>query len=370
MWADNGMAHGQRQLLAALCSLYESVDLLSAGASIRRARAWVKDAGFRVNVLGGFYPRLVRSNTVLWYGGGVLLCNKLRWMDRFYFPFRTPLPASWIERYSTIVCYYAWHHRMLRLERAGAKVVVDTGDVMADRHQRTGARRWITLTAADEGAVLRSPSRCLAVSEDDADEFERLYGSRPRVLSFVPQGYRELMRVASRERPRRVGFMGAPSYVNEEILRLLSNPEFFRPLREAGIEMLVAGGICETADAAVLRSLREQGVRILGRVQSAAEYYGQIAATVNPVGPSTGVKIKSVETLVAGRSLITTRWGADATLARAFPGQVTYIEWPMDAERLGEVCVQVVQQAPADNQGAAEAYVRHATCTLEEMLRE
>ncbi|HEX4039813.1 MAG TPA: glycosyltransferase [Acidobacteriaceae bacterium] len=369
MWSENGIAHGQRQLLAAVCSVYDEVDVLSAGAPIRKARGWLAKSGFRVNLLQGFYPWLTWLNTMAWYGGGVILCNKLRWIDRFYFPLRTPLPKRWIEKYDRIVCYYAWHFQLLSLHRAGAKVVVDTSDVMADRHERIGTRRWISLTAADEGALLRSEARCLAVSQDDAAEFQRIYGVRPQVLSFVPQGSAELIAVASGERPRRLGFMGAPSYVNEEILRLLARREFLETLTEAGIELLIAGGICATADAAILRSLERQGARILGRVESAAEYYAQIGATVNPVGPSTGVKIKSVETLVAGRSLITTQWGADANLAAAFPGQVAYIDWPMGAGKLGKLCTQVVLQAPQVGSVAGEAYVLNATRALEEMLK-
>jgi len=368
MRTNNGMAHGQLQLLKALCSVYETVDLLSAGASNRQAREWLKNAGLQVNVLEGFYPSLVRLNSILWYGGGVILCNRLRLIDRFCFPIQTPLPQSWIEKYDKIVCYYAWHHRLLRLDRAGEKVVVDTGDVMAERHERTGARRWITLRAADECAVLRSSSRCIAVSEDDAAEFQRLYGVRPSVLSFVPQCSPELLEVASRERPRRVGFMGAPSYVNEEILRLLASPDFMAYLKEAGIEFVIAGGICETVDRSVLRTLERLGAVILGKVGSTAEYYSQIAATVNPVGPSTGVKIKSVETLVAGRSLITTRWGADRSLAAAFPNQVAFIDWPTEPRILGELCVKVVREEPPDTRAAAETYVREATRALKEML--
>lgn len=369
MRANNGMAQGQQQLLAALCDCYPGkVDLLPANASPARARSWLDQRGFRVNVLQGVYPFLVRLNTMLWYGGGVILCNRLRWISRFYFPVFAPLPRAWIDRYDAIVCYYAWHHRMLRLERAGAKVVVDTGDVMADRHERTGARRWISMSLEDEKAVLTSGSRCLAVSTDDADEFERLYGSRPGRLSFVPPEHAKLVEIASADMPPRVGFMGAPSYVNEEILRLLSIPAFLGCLREANIEFLVAGGICNTVDRSVLDTLRNAGARVLGRVPSAVDYYSQISATVNPVGPSTGVKIKSVETLIAGRILITTRWGADAELAAAFPDQVVYIDWPIDPGALGGLCVQAVQLAKPSSRSAGEVYVRNAERALREVL--
>jgi hypothetical protein len=162
--------------------------------------------------------------------------------------------------------------------------------------------------------------------------------------------------------------MGAPSYVNEEILRALSDPCFLEYLSSNGIELLIAGGICRTADPAVLTALEHGGAEILGRVSSTIDYYRQISVTVNPVGPSTGVKIKSVETLVAGCSLITTRWGADALLAAAFPGQITYIDWPIVPKRLGEVCVTAVNRANPSNRGAAEEYIQSTTRALREMF--
>jgi glycosyl transferase family 1 len=369
MQADNGMARRQQQLLDVLCGMYpDSVDVLSLAASFAKSSTWLRDKGFQVNLLRGIYPLVARWNATAWYGCGAILCNKLQWIDRFYFPLRTPLPQSWWRRYDLILCFYPWLHRLLRLERGGAKVIVDTGDIMADRHERTGARRWISLTAKDERDVLESGSRCLAISKDDSDEFHRLYGVRLPVISFVPPDYNELLKVASHKRPTRVGFMGAPSYVNEEILRALSEPYFLKHLSNNGIELFIAGGICRTAAPSVLEALERGGAKILGRISSTADYYRQISVTVNPVGPSTGVKIKSIETLVAGCSLITTRWGADAMVAAAFPGQISYIEWPVDAKILGEMCVDAVQNSNPDNRDVAKRYIQNTTDALKEML--
>lgn len=369
MQADNGMARRQQQLLDALCGIYSgSVDVLSLAASFVKSSIWLRDKGFQVNLLWGIYPFVARWNATAWYGCGVILCNKLRWIDRFYFPLRTPLPQSWFRRYDLILCFYPWLHRLLSLERGGKKVIVDTGDIMADRHERTGARRWISMNSKDENAVLKSGGRCLAISQDDADEFRQLYGVQLPVVSFVPPDYAELLKIASHKRPPRVGFMGAPSYVNEEILRALSDPCFLKYLSTNGIELLIAGGICRTAAPSVLAALERGGAKILGRISSTIDYYRQISVTVNPVGPSTGVKIKSVETLVAGCSLITTRWGADAVLAAAFPGQITYVEWPVDAKKLGEVCVDAVRSSNPSDRDTAKEYIQNTTCALKEML--
>ena len=368
MVVPNGMNQLQHQLLSALCAVYgDSVDLLSLGASPDIARRWLHQSGLPITVLDGTFAFLARLNTFLWYGGGAILCNKLRWVDRFYFPLRTPVPRKWADRYDLIVCYYAWGHRLLSLDRFGDKVILDLGDVLADRHERIGTRRWISLAADDEKNVLRSSRRCLAVSQADADEFERLYGVRPEVIGFVPPESPQLLQLASGDRPRRIGFIGAPSYSNEEVLRVLAHPDFLCRLCSAGIELVIAGGICNTVDTSVLRALKKGGARVLGCVQSIADYYRQISVTVNPVGPSTGVKIKSIESLVAGRGLITTRFGLDASLAGEFPGQVLYIDWPIGPAELGEFAVKAVRNVLPSNASAPTIYVQKWTQVLREL---
>jgi hypothetical protein len=371
MYTKCGMEQRQRQLLCMLGRLYPgSVDVLALGASAARARIWLRDAGLDATVLKGVYPLISRLNATLWYGSGVVLCNKLRWTTRFHFPLCTPLPRRWVERYHTIVAFYPWAHRLLRLERGGTKVVVDLGDVMANRHERTGSRRWISLTSRDEEYILRSPSRCIAISQDDAHEFKRLYDQRLPVVSFVPPEMEELAALATDELPHAVGYMAAPSDVNENVMSILSETRFLECLAREKIELIVAGGICNTASPSILRSMRNGGVRVLGRVNSTKEYYSQICATVNPVGPSTGVKIKSVETLMAGRYLITTRWGADSDLWAAFSDQITYVDWPMDAGKLAEVTVSVVRAAVRRHRFNGTAYASRVDRALQEILEQ
>jgi hypothetical protein len=366
---NNGMLQRQRQTLSAMCGLYEgAVDVLSLAASPTSMRRWLGEIGLAATVLDGVYARLARLNTAAWYGGGVILCNRLRWVDRFRFPLHTPLPKSWIDRYSTILCYYPWAHCLLRLGRGGRKVVVDLGDVMAERHERIGIRRWISLDTRDERAILESGSRCVAISEDDALEFRRLYGVTMPVLPFSPADSERLMALADAERPARVGFIGAPNFQNEEILRLLATPAFLDGLAKGGVELIVAGSICESVEATTLAALRRGGARVLGCVGSLESFYRQVAAVLNPVGPSTGVKIKSVETLMTGRSLITTRWGADSSLRDAFGSQVNYVNWPIDAQELCTLTIDVVRAATTSRAGAAHAYAESSKRALHTLL--
>ncbi len=323
-------------------------------------RAWLESIGISARVLGGPFAALARLNATAWYGGGVVLCNKLRWMDRFRFPIRMPLPSKWAQRYDRIVCYYPWAHRLLRLEALGTKVVVDLGDVMADRHRRTGARRWISLDERDEMAVLESGSHCYAISDDDAREFVRLYRRHLRVLPFAPVDTVRLTAISALGRPRRVGFIGAPSYLNEEILQLLADPAFLGVLSAANVVLVVAGGICATARRETLQALRDGGAEVRGRVGEIEDFYRDIGVVINPVGPSTGVKIKSVETLLAGRGLVTTRWGADEELARTFSAQIRRVDWPVDPAALAQMSLSALTSGEHRDAQAAQAYVDDA----------
>lgn len=369
MSVDNGMMQRQHQWLQTLCAAHPGrIDFLSLSGSPAAARAWFAARNLEVTVLDGAFAWVARLNATAWYYGGAVLCTKLGWATRFRFPFRTPLPRAWLNRYRTIVCYYAWNYHLLGLQRAGAGVLVDLGDIMADRHERVGARRWISLAREDEQAVLTGPARCVAISDGDAQEFKRLYGVDLPLVPFVPPNADTLLSLDTSATSRSIGFIGAPSYLNEEILKLLAREEFLAALRRAQVSLLVAGGICGTADPAILDQLRAGGARVLGRVDDTRDFYAATSIILNPVGPSSGVKIKSVEALMAGRGLVTTRWGSDATLEQAFPGQITTIDWPVEAAALAAACIQLIDRPGSSRRGSGPAYRASAEAAMRSHL--
>ena len=320
MTVDNGMMQRQHQWLKVLCAAFPGrVDFLSLGDSTASARTWLVAKGLDIRVLDCPFARVAGLNAKTWYYGGVLICNKLRWANRFRFPVRTPIPFEWTKRYRKIICYYAWSYHLLCLQRAGERVLVDLGDVMADRYERIGVRRWISLAPEDELSVLAGPARCVAISANDAQEFNRLYGKNLTIVPFVPPNSDALLNIGVPQKHRTLGFIGAPSYLNEEILKILSCNEFLLSLRRAKVHLTIAGGISSTVDPNILERLRTGGATVIGRVKDILDFYRSAAVILNPVGPSTGVKIKSVEALMAGRNLVTTRWGSDPTLDKAFP---------------------------------------------------
>ena len=366
---NNGMRQRQAQTMAVLADLYPGqCDVLSLGSSPGAMRRWLAGAGVKCHVVDGVWAWIAFANATAWYGGGVVLCNKLRLTRHFRFPIRTPLPLAWFQRYATIVCYYPWAYHLLCLNRGGRRVVVDLGDVMGERHCRIGKRRWISLASDDERAILHSDSRGVAISESDAVEFARLYGRDLPVLPFCPPNAERLVELGDVARPRRVGYLAAPSYLNEAIIELLASSAFLEPLRAAGIELVVAGGICATADPRHLAAMRTGGARVLGPVQDIEGFYREVAVVLNPVGPSTGIKIKSVEALLAGCGLITTRWGIDATLQRLFSNQIRLLDWPTTPTAVAQATVDLVALTARPESGSAARYLEQARAAMRAAL--
>jgi hypothetical protein len=131
---------------------------------------------------------------------------------------------------------------------------------------------------------------------------------------------------------------------------------------------MVAGGICNTAKASTLERLRLGGVEVLGRMDDLRDFYARAGVVLNPVGPSTGIKIKSVEALVAGRDLVTTQWGADKSLETAFPGQIAVIEWPVEPAALAAVCVELLSRPANPSRPGGRRYMSNVGATVRSHL--
>lgn len=366
--ASNGMTQHQATLLAEMARLFDHLDVLSLFASPRRAKAWIERWGVRAAVLHGPFAHAARANALLWQAAGTLLACKLGWTAHFPFLVTTPLPHGMARRYDRIFCYYPWGVILLGLDRFGDAVSVNLGDVMAERHARIGMRRWISLSRRDEQRVVYTPIRNAAISQFDADEFSRLYDVVLPVIPSVPPHHGDLVALASTARPRAAGFFASgANAINIATLSAIAAPKFLETLRAAGIGFVLGGSICQDAPEAVLAALKAGGAQLLGRVASPVEFYRAIGAMVAPVGPSSGLKMKSVETLLSGRGLITTRWGSDAVFD-GFAGQVFVLDWPPDPGVMARAVIAALADTTSDRSAAAQRYVDGALGAFERSL--
>jgi hypothetical protein len=364
---SNGMTQHQETLLKTMAREFSRLDVLSLFASPHDAQAWLEERGIRACVMRGPFARIARANALAWQASGTLLACKLQVSDSFPFYVKTPLIR--MGSYDRIFCYYAWGVVLLGLDRFGDKVTVNLGDVMAGRHRRIGLRKWISLREADERRVVRAPIRNAAISQFDADEFHRLYGVRLPVIPSVPPQHADLVALAANPRPRAAGFFaGSGNDINLATLRILAEPRFLTALRDAGIDFVVGGAICRDAPDDIRTALADGGARLIGRVPTLTDFYSAVGAMVAPVGPSSGLKMKSVETLLAGRSLITTRWGSDAVFD-GFAGQVFVLDWPPDPHAMAQTVIAALQDTVSDRSDAARSYVDRSLAAFVRSIR-
>lgn len=331
----NGMLRRQEQFLHFMERNGVDVDFLSAISGCVDVSKWANQNSLKISFWGGLYGFYVRSIYFLWRAINEVLCNKICLYEDFKTPYCIYFPRIFAKKYDLIVCYYPWMYCLLGLSRFGEKVLVDLGDVMSNRHKRIGVKTWISLALDDERAIINS-SKAYAISEDDSVEFERLYEKKINVLPFMPQGINDSLIMEMPAKRKSIGFLAAKSMHNLEIVDLIAQGEFSDLLNKYNCNFHLAGSICASLANEKLKAIQKYGLNILGRVDKVEDFYKNVSIIFNPIGPSTGVKIKSVEALLFGRILITTRFGVDASLLRIFGSQIILIEWPINSFKIIE----------------------------------
>ena len=145
----------QRQIQM-LCYLESKacVDFLSVGDWPWVSRIWLKNSNLKSNnifKLSSVFLVLVYKFNYIF---NVLLVNKLGLFKHWKYFLRFDVKFFKPFSYDYIFCYYPWNYSYLCLKKYDDRVIVDTGDVMSERHERIGRRIWINLSRLDEKDIV------------------------------------------------------------------------------------------------------------------------------------------------------------------------------------------------------------------------
>jgi hypothetical protein len=231
-------------------------------------------------------------------------------------------------RYHTVIVNYAWMEPIRALLPKplidAHRWICDTHDVqfIRTRTHNVGEVRFAVFEDREQRLeldVLRGFDHVLAISPSDA-EVLRDYLPAERVLE-VPTGFDYARQDPRAPNPKHLvfGFIGGRMDANVKALKHLLEawwPSVIRRWPEARLR--IAGEIAsvpEISDAAFLC----RGVEMVGYVNSLRGFYRSIDGLLSPVLVRGGLNFKAVESLMAGRLLVTTELGAlclgDPTLA-------------------------------------------------------
>ncbi|GAB6845924.1 glycosyltransferase involved in cell wall biosynthesis [Methylorubrum rhodinum] len=194
------------------------------------------------------------------------------------------------------------------LERVppGVLRLIDTHDRFADRQTQYRPFRaepnFFYTDAAGEAAGLARADVVLAIQAAEARHFAEISPARVLLLPplFPPQ-----RPFAVPERVARIGFLGHGNDPN-----LFSIGRFARAWAQGWTpdrpELVIAGEICRS-----LAGLEGPGVRLLGYLDSLADFYAQADLVVAPMLMGSGLKMKVGEALSYGRPVIGTEIGLE-----------------------------------------------------------
>jgi hypothetical protein len=164
---------------------------------------------------------------------------------------------------------------------------------------------------AREAAALRRADGVLAISDRDLEVFRRDYGVDGAVN--LPVGYLgggAAARPRAAVTPLRFGFIGSGMEANRLALEALLRHWWpaihrFSPMSR----LLIAGRIAEDPAVEDRAFLRDE-IALLGPVDFASRFYGEIDVLLSPVAIPGGLNIKAVEALLHRRIVITDGLGA------------------------------------------------------------
>jgi hypothetical protein len=324
---NNGMLERQKQLLFALCKTGE-VELITLHSKGSVVEAWLRSVDLPVKIVSTRLAYLARLNSLSWLYINYFLCNKLKLYTNFRFFFKFSIGRDFFEVYDRVIVYYPWSFLLLNLQELGDKVIVDMGDIMSDRHDRIESKNWISLSFKDEKFIVNSKAKCLAISNGDFNEFKDLYGVELQIYPFLPIRYCT-KKTNTIDSKIKVGYFSSFTFSNKAVLDFITSKEFLLELNSANINMVIAGSICNAIEPSLSDFLKDNNVTILGFVEETSKFYNNIDIVLNLAGPSTGFKIKTLEALLAGCSVVVTKFGVDAVLLKDFGSRVYKVDYPL-----------------------------------------
>ena len=182
--------------------------------------------------------------------------------------------------------------------------ILDLHDVMFQRRlsfAQFGRRPSIVMSRADEIGVIDAFDVAIAITDEDAALLAPLL--RKALLVVIPHSGLAVGRPTALERtPGRVLFIGADTLPNRDGINWFLQQVW--PAVPPPMTLHLAGDVS--------RSLKKlpRGVTVLGRIADVPAFYAGGQVAINPVFYGGGMKIKTLEAILHGIPVVTTREGA------------------------------------------------------------
>lgn len=225
------------------------------------------------------------------------------WYDQRVSEEISKIKQRWV--YDLVLVNYVWMSAALEQFEASTLRIIDTHDIFGDRDELLVASgldpTWYYTTKDEEARGFARADLILAVQEGEAEAI-RSRTSKPVVTvghlvqpQFLPTAHPVRSKL-------RVGYLGSANLTNRHSLSLFIQAVDRSPQLSVCIQLLVAGPVSAFVP-------RRAWIKPVGEVDSTADFYAELDCVINPDVGGTGVKIKTVEALAAGRAVVSTIHG-------------------------------------------------------------
>lgn len=214
--------------------------------------------------------------------------------------------------YDLAIVNYATYSLYLTALPAGTRTAIDTIDVLSNRRARfasiSGGEAWQSLSPDDERRALLRANTVIAIQEKEAEAFRQLLPelSDVQVISYIERP----TEISRTTRGGYFGILSSDNPINIQSVNWFIDKvwlKFVERVPEA--RLLVGGGVCDHIP-------NTPAVTKLGVLPTVDAFYRQVDICINPCLAGTGLKIKTVEALAAGRCVVGSRFSADGLTAR------------------------------------------------------
>lgn len=200
--------------------------------------------------------------------------------------------------YSAVIVNYVWMSKVL--ERvSGPLKIIDTHDLFGDRHKvaaQTGLEpRWFFTTVEEERRGFERADVVIGIQKTESTQIRTRFNGLTLTVGHPIQP-RFLMKPQNRDPFFTFGYLGSGNPFNVKSIQALdavlcnsTNPVW-----------AIAGSISKRK--LVLKSSPTR----LGMVDNLADFYDNVECVLNPMLGGTGLKIKTIEALAFGKSIIGT----------------------------------------------------------------
>lgn len=254
---------------------------------------------------------IIRFFFKLLYYLNAILCNKLRLYEGYRL-IKIPFLYKKFEIYDIFFSFYIFPLMVVGGHERLKQIIVDSNDILSDRHDFLGFRKWFSFRLSDEFKIINQPNVKFAViSENDYSFYANLTN---RYIYKLYYNNHSVSNLSSKSKDLRVGFIASDSPLNRRDLKKMLDV-----IREYGnnyintINLLIAGSIVEYA--------KELGIEDSHLFRESdgdnyiKEFYDKISILIVPCGKSTGIKTKILESLNYNTCVITTKFGYDNCLS-------------------------------------------------------